>query len=126
MTVTCTPDTEELPTKTLPQRRAGGWSIRPQPRIGLGLGSDDELLMVENRTVLSWLVYHDFHRLGIIDPEELLIFHLYKHGSLSVRPWNAGDEVEFLVIPLNFDITFVYIYRRLMAKDVEIFDMRPL
>lgn len=129
MVVTCTPDIDELdmpPTKTLPQRQAGGWSIRPQPRVGLGLGSDDELLMLENRTTVSWLVYHEFHRLGVIDAGELLIFHLYKHGSLSVRPWKAGDEVEYLVLPLDFETTFVYIYRRQIGKEVEIFDMRSL
>ena len=34
-----TPKTE---TQTL--RKRGGWSLRPQPRIGLDLGSDEDLL----------------------------------------------------------------------------------
>ena len=42
--------------------------------------------MLENKTEVPWVVYHNFHQLGIIDPGELLVFHLCKHGSLSVRP----------------------------------------
>ena len=83
MAITYAPDVEEidaLPTEILPQRQAGGWSIQPQPRIGLNLGSDDELLMIENRTGVSWFIYHNYHQSGIIDPDELFLFHLYKHG----------------------------------------------
>jgi hypothetical protein len=126
MAITYAPEVEELdvpPTETLPQRRTGGWSIQPHPRIGLALGSDHELLMLENRTELPWLVYHNYHRLGIIDPGELLVFHLYKHGSLSARPWKQSDEVECLVLSLNFDVNYVYIYQRQMSKELEIYDM---
>ena len=127
MGVTYAPEVErpDAPsTETLPLRRTGGWSIRPQPRIGLGLGSDDELLMVENKTEVRWLVYHNYHRLGIIDVGELLVFHTYKHGSLSVRPYAEGDEVEYLVLPLNFNVSYVHIYRRQIGKDIEVYDMR--
>jgi hypothetical protein len=127
MAITYAPEVEEIeapPTKTLPERRAGGWSIQPQPRIGLGLGSDDELLMLENRTTFLWVVYHNYHCLGMIDPGELLILHLYKHGSLSARPWMQDDASEYLLLPLNFDVTYVYIYQRQMSKEVEVYDMR--
>ena len=127
MSITFAPEVEETcapPTETLPQRRAGGWSIQPQPRVGLNLDSDDELLMLENKTEISWVVYHNFHQLGIIDPDELLVFHLCKHGSLSVRPCASGDAVEYLVLPLNYYVNQVYIYRRHMSKDVEVYDMR--
>lgn len=52
MAITYAPEIEELDTpitKTLPERRAGGWSLSPQPRIGLDLGSDDEVLLIEGR-----------------------------------------------------------------------------
>lgn len=127
MGVTCAPDVEEtctLPTKTLPERRAGGWSIYPDPRIDLGLGSDDELLLLENKTGVAWMVYHNFHRLGIIDPGEVLVFHLVKHGSLSVRPVAEGDAVEYLVLSLNFYVNYVHIYRRQMGEKMEIYDMQ--
>ncbi len=127
MGVTCAPDIDEtstLPTETLPERRAGGWSIYPDPRIDLGLGSDDELLLLENKTHVAWMVYHNFHRLGIIDPGEVLVFHLVKHGSLSARPVAEGDAVEYLVLSLNFYVNYVHIYRRQMGEKVEIYDMR--
>jgi hypothetical protein len=127
MAVTLPPELEEagsLPTETKPQRRAGGWSLRRQPRVGLNLGSDDELLMLENRTEVPWVVYHNYHQLGIIDPAELLVFHLCKHGSLQVRPCAKDDTVEYLILSLNYYVNQVYIYRRRMSKELEVYDMR--
>lgn len=117
---------EAPPTKTQPKRRPGGWHPRPQPRIGLGLGSDDELLMLENRTEIAWTVYHNFHRLGIIDPGELLLFHLCKHGSLNARPVSNEDVVEYLVLALNYSMNQVNIYKRQMGKDVAVYDMSAI
>jgi len=54
--------------------------------VKLAFAGDDEELEVENRTEVAWRVYHDYHQLGIIDAGERLVFHLVKHGSLSVRP----------------------------------------
>ena len=119
-------ETEAPTTETETLRKRGGWSLRPQPRIGLDLGSDEDLLMIENMTDVRWMIYHNYHCLGIIDVDELLAFHVHKHGSLSVRPYNprTGDAVEYLSLPLNYDVTYVHIYRRHMSKDVEIYDMR--
>jgi hypothetical protein len=113
-------------TETETLRERGGWSLRPQPRIGLDLGSDDELLIISNMTNVRRMIYHNYHCLGIIDIDEVLVFHIYKHGSLSVRPYNTttGDAVEYLTLPLNYDVNYVHIYRRHMSKDVEIYDMR--
>ncbi len=127
MAITCTPEVEELetpPTETLPQHHPGGWSLQPQPRIGLDLGSDDEMLLVENETAIPWLIYKDCHQLGIIDPGELLVFHICKHGSLNVRPISTKDSVEYLVLSLNYFVNQVYIYRRRMSKEVEVYEMR--
>lgn len=116
----------ERPTETQTKRRVGGWSLHPKPRIGLNLGSDDELLMLENKTTVPWVVYHNFHQLGIIDPNELLIFHLCKHGNLNVRPCAKEDTVEYLVLPLTYQVNQVYIYKRRMGQELEIYDMRAL
>ena len=130
MAIPYDPEVEEMeeldapPTETSPLHRTGGWSLRPQPRIGLNLGSDDEMLLVENRTEVSWIVYHNYHQLGIIDPAELLVFHLCKHGSLNVRPCDKKDIVEYLVLSLNYYVNQVYIYKRQIDKDVEVYDMR--
>ncbi len=129
MAAICAPAIEQsspLPTETLPQRRAGGWSLHPQPRVGLNLGSDDELLLLENKTDLPWVVYHKFHQLGVIDPGELLAFHLYKHGTLQARPCASQDSVEYLVLSLHYNTYQVSIYRRRLSDDVEVFDMRAL
>ena len=114
------------PTETLPKRQRGGWSPRPQPRIGLDLGSDDDMLLLENRTTIPWSVYHRFHHLGVIDPNELLVFHLCKQGSISARPLTTENAVEYLVLSLNYSIHQVYIYRRTVGQDIEIYDMRAL
>ena len=85
---------------------------------------DDEELELENKTAVSWRVYHDYHQLGIIDANERLTFRLNKQGSLSVRPTEDGDGVEYLVIPLNLRVHHVHIYRRRMGEELEVYDMR--
>ena len=113
-------------TETQTLRERGGWSLRPQPRIGLDLGSDEDLLMIENMTNMRWMIYHNYHCLGIIDIDELLVFHIHKHGTLSTRPYNptTGDAVEYLSLPLTYDTAYVHIYRRHISKGVEIYDLR--
>jgi hypothetical protein len=131
MAVICAPEIEQTErldaplTETRTLRQRGGWSLRPQPRIGLDLGSDDEVLLVENMTEVRWIIYHNYHRLGIIENGELLVFHVPKHGSLSVRPYeDTGDAVEYLVLPLTYEVTSVQVYRRQMGKDVAVYDLR--
>lgn len=129
MAITYTPEVESPnapPTETQPKRRIGGWSPRPRPRIGLDLGSDDELLLLENKTDIPWIVYHNYHQLGIIDSGELLMFHICKHGSLNVRPCAKDDAVEYLVLSLNYYVNQVHIYRRQMGKELEVYDMRAV
>jgi hypothetical protein len=111
------------PLKTSP-KRSGGWFRRLQRRIGLALSGDDEELILENRTAISWRVYHNYHWLGIIDAGESQAFRLDKRGSLSVRPSEEEDEVEYLVLPLDLRMHRVRIYRRHLAKEVEVYDLR--
>lgn len=129
MTITYAPEVEELDvpsTETKTERLSGGWSLKPQPRIGLDMGSDDDMLLLENKTEIPWVVYHNFHQLGIIDPGELLVFHLCKHGSLNARPVGNDDTVEYLVLSLNYYVNQIYIYRRQMSKDLEVYDMQSI
>ena len=127
MAITYPPEVDHSdspPTETLPKRRLGGWSPRPQPRIGLDLGSDDELLLLENTTEISWIVYHNYHQLGIIDAREQRVFRLDKHGSLSVRPCADGDDVEYLVLDLSLRVHRVRIYRKRVSSEIEVYEMR--
>ncbi len=129
MTIIYAPEIEEYEapsTETLPERRTGGWSPRPEPRIGLDLGSDDEMLLIDNQTTISWIIYKDCHQLGIIDSGELLVFHLCKHGELNVRPINTKDTVEYLVLSLTYFVNHVHIFKRHFGKDVEVYDMRAI
>ncbi|HZU66501.1 MAG TPA: hypothetical protein VFA09_04415 [Ktedonobacteraceae bacterium] len=114
---------EAPPLETRPQR-SGGWLRRLQQRVRLAMGGDDEELIVENMTNVSWRVYHDYHMLGIIDAGESRTFRLQKHGNLNVRPVAEGDEVEYLVLSLTLHVHRVKIYRRQMARDLEVYDMR--
>lgn len=126
MSIKYAPEVEQPdvpPLETKPQR-SGGWFTRLQRRVKYALGGDDEALIIENKTEISWRIYHNYHWLSVIDARERQVFRLQKHGSLSVRPTSEGDEVEYLVLPLNYDITRVHIYRRQMGKDVEVYDMR--
>jgi len=111
------------PLETSP-RRSGGWLRRLQRRIKLALAGDNEELVLHNKTTIAWRAYHDYHQLGIIDGGERRVFHLNKHGSLSVRPCEDGENVEYLVLPLNLRVHHVHIYRRRINKEIEVYDMR--
>ena len=123
MTIKSPYEVETPPLKTSPQR-SGGWFRSLQRRIKLAMHGDDEELELENKTAVSWHVYHDYHQLGIIDAGERLTFRLNKRGSLSARPSEDGDGVKYLVIPLNLRVHRVHIYRRCMGKELEVYDMR--
>src|SRR5262245_48140220 len=102
MVVIYPPEVERhLPVETEPKRQRGGWTPHPQPRIALDLGSDDDLLLLQNASDISWVVYHNYHQLGIIDPGELLVFHLWKHGALSIRPCATHESVTYIVLNLH-------------------------
>ena len=105
-------------------RRSGGWFRRLQRRVKLALAGDDDKLVLENKTRVSWRVYHDYHQLGIIDAGEQRTFKLVKHGSLSARPYVEGENVEYLVLPLNQRVYRIFIYQRPMGQSIEVYDMR--
>jgi hypothetical protein len=123
MAIKSPPEIDEIPPLETSPRRSGGWLRRLQRRIKLAFAGDDEELVLKNETGVAWRVYHNYRQLGIIDPDERRIFRLVKHGSLSVRPWEEGTEVEYLVLSLSANIQRVRIYRRHMAKDIEVYDM---
>ncbi len=105
-------------------RRSGGWFRWLQRRVKLALGGDDDELVLENKTDVSWRVYHDYHQLGIIDAGEQHTFKLVKHGSLNARPYNENENTEYLVLSLSQRVHKIFIYQRKMGQDVEVYDMR--
>jgi hypothetical protein len=127
MAIQYTPEVDQPgapPLKTNPRRSGGGWFRRLQSRVKLALAGNDDELRVENKTTISWRVYHNYHQLGIIDAHEQRIFQLDKHGSLSVRPYADGDDVEYLMLDLSIRIHRVYIYLRHVSREIEIYDLR--
>ncbi|HZR40193.1 MAG TPA: hypothetical protein VFB12_08765 [Ktedonobacteraceae bacterium] len=123
MAIKIDPDVRQPETRTSP-RRSGGWFRKLQQRIRLALSGSDDELVLENKTGISWRVYHDYHWLGTIDPGEHQTFKLEKRGTLNVRPSVDGDDIEYLVLPLDIRIHRVRIYQRRLAQDVEVYDMR--
>lgn len=116
------PDASSL--KTNPLRSGGGWFRRLQHRVKPALAGDDDELKVENKTAISWRVYHNYHQLVMIDAHEQRIIQLDKHGSLSVRPCVDGDDVEYLMLNLSIRIHRVQIYPRRVGRVIEIYAMR--
>ena len=127
MAIKFTPEVEQPdapPLKTSLRRSAGGWFRRLQQRVKLALAGDDDELRVENKTAISWRVYHNYHQLGIIDAQEQRVFRLDKHGPLSVRPCADGDDVEYLVLDLSLRVHRVRIYRKRVSSEIEVYEMR--
>ena len=127
MAIKYTPGVEQPdapPLKTNPRRSDGGWFRRIQHHVKLALAGNDDELRVENKTSISWRVYHNYHQLGIIDAHEQRIFRLDKHGSLSVRPYADGNDVEYLMLDLSIRIHRVHSYRRRVSREIELYDMR--
>lgn len=116
------PDVKQ--TQETSPRRWGGWFRQVQRRVKLALAGDNDKLVLENKTDVSWYVYHDYHQLGIIDAGEQRTFKLVKHGSLSVRPYVEGENVEYLVLSLSQWVYRIFIYQRRMGQAVEVYDMR--
>ncbi len=100
----------------------GGWLRGLRNLVKLAFGSRDDELILENKTKIAWRVYHDYHMLGIIDPNEKQKLKIEKRGTLNVRPME-GEEVEYLVLSLDSGVHRVRIYQRRMAKNVEVYDM---
>lgn len=115
---------EAPPLQTNPRRSDGNWFRRVQRRIKLALAGNEDELRVENKTAISWRVYHNYHLLGIIDAHEQRVFRLNKHGVLSVCPCAGEEEVEYLMLDLSLRIQRVHIYRRWMSREIEVYDMR--
>jgi hypothetical protein len=115
---------EAPPLQTDPRRAGGNWFRRLQWRIKLALAGSDDELSVENKTAISWRVYHNYHQLGIIDAHEQRVFRLSKHGTLSVCPCAGADKAEYLMLDLSLRIHRVHIYRRRLSREVEVYDMR--
>ncbi len=110
-------------TQTAPER-FGGWLRRLGRRVRLGMGGEEEEVVVENATEIAWLLYQDFHEVGTIWPNEIQTFKLFKRGSLSARPVRSQNAVEYLVLPLSRHIQRIRIYRRQMAQELEVYDMQ--
>ncbi|GER91873.1 hypothetical protein KDW_60350 [Dictyobacter vulcani] len=102
------------------------WWPWSRSRIGLGLDSDDDLLILRNTTTVPWMLYHGYHRLGPVEPEQALTLHISKHGTLSARPHGTADAVDYLALPLNQRVTEIYIYRRTFNHEHEVYDMRVM
>jgi hypothetical protein len=125
MAIKITPEHESPPTQTKPERRrSGDWFTHIRRQVKLALAGDDEDLLVVNTTAISWYVYHTFHRLGVLDPGESVLFHLRKSGNLNARPDLESDAVGYLVLDLTAKVQRVEIYRRNMGRDLDIYDMR--
>lgn len=110
------------PLQTDP-RRSGGWFTRLVKRVKLAMAGGDDTLHVDNNTSLAWKIYHNYHLLGIMDPNERRDFQLIKNGSLNIRP-TGDEEVEYLLLPLTPQVHRVRIYKRRVDKTVEVYDFR--
>jgi hypothetical protein len=66
-------------------------------------------LLLANRTDHTWLVWHNYHGLGLLDPGDERHVRLARVGTISARKLVADADSEYLLLSLTPDLLGVEI-----------------
>jgi len=81
-------------------------------------------ILLANRTRRVWMVWHNYHNLGTIEPEEERRVRLVRTGTISARLFTGGADAEFILLPLTPTLQGVEIVD--MDGDEEYFTLRAI
>jgi hypothetical protein len=92
----------ELSPQPSPRPRRSWWRfLFPWVRTAVGAPTDDDRLVVDNRTDFPWMIHLGYRRLGTVAPHTTLVEQVVKVGVLSARQADAPVGTEYLTIWLT-------------------------
>ena len=120
------PPVEAPRTEPAPERRRPSWRFPwNKPKTRIAAPTEDDELLIDNRTDQAWTLHLGYRSLGRIEPHAKLLVHVVKTGMLTARPVNAPVGVGYLTAFLTGEIETVEIRGERMGGE-HLYDLQLL
>lgn len=102
------------PSAAVPEPRShlqpDGWRYHfPWVKTAVSAPAYNTALLIANRTEKSWLLWHNYHSLGLLEAGTERRVRVVRAGTLSARQLLAGPQAEYLLVSLASDLIGVEI-----------------
>jgi hypothetical protein len=88
-----------------PYLQPDGWRFRfPWVKTAVSAPTYDGELLIANRTDATWLLWHNYHSLGLLDAGAERRVGLVRAGTVSARKLVADVNSEYLLLSLSPDL----------------------
>src|SRR5579884_1536277 len=85
-----------------PHLQPSRWQFRfPWVKTAVSAPSYNGELLIVNRTRQRWLVWHNYHRLGLFDAGDIRHVRLVRAGTISARKLVTDVNSEYLLLALS-------------------------
>lgn len=131
---TFTPDIEEPATETEPRLQQDGWHYRfPWVHTAVSASPYRDELVIQNMTRHTWRLWHRFHSLDLLPPDDIAVLRLDKSGLLVARQSPPPPYAEHIMLDLQAAYTHIaiedvsgtegfYAFRVIVATEVDVQD----
>ncbi len=108
------PDEATHPSAAVPEPRShlqpDGWRYHfPWVKTAVSAPAYNSALLIANRTEKTWLLWHNYHSLGMLEAGTERRVRVVRAGTLSARQLLAGPQAEYLLVSLAYDLIGVEI-----------------
>jgi hypothetical protein len=76
----------------------------PWVKTAVGAPAYNDELLIANRTDRTWLLWHNFHSLGLLDAGDQRYVRVVRAGTISARELVAGPDTEYILASLAPDL----------------------
>lgn len=102
------------PSAALPEPRShlqpDGWRYHfPWVKTAVSAPAYNTALLIANRTEKTWLLWHNYHSLGMLEAGIERRVRVVRTGTLSARQLLAGPQAEYLLVSLAYELVAVEI-----------------
>lgn len=89
-----------------PSRQPNRWRYHfPWVKTAVSAPTYDGEILIANRTGQTWLLWHNYHSLGLVDPGTERQVRVARVGTLSARVLAAPADSEYLLLALAPDLS---------------------